>query len=112
MSEGACLDCNRKYGDSYGFPDLIVSDDVWEEINPRSNGAGLLCPSCICARAHAAGIESRGAEFRSGPFMVNNDGPFLDHVREAQADAWDECFYYVTNGKWGSGNNPYRNETS
>lgn len=67
-SDGACLDCGRRYGDRYGFPDLIVPDDVWEAINPGSNGGGLLCPSCICARAYRAGVSAR-AVFTSGPFV-------------------------------------------
>lgn len=68
-SGGACLDCKRRYGDKYGFPDLVVSDEVWEQINPESNGAGLLCPSCLCARAHALGISAQ-AVFTSGPFAT------------------------------------------
>lgn len=71
-SEGACLDCKRRYGDEYGFPDMLVSDEVWEQLNPGSNGAGLLCPSCINARAHAAGIENAGMAFVSGPFSGLN----------------------------------------
>ena len=75
-SHGACLDCKRRYGDRYGFPDLIVSPETWEAIHPEGED-GLLCPSCICARAYAAGIVAR-AEFRSGPFAVMSDGPILD----------------------------------
>ena len=71
MSGGACLDCKRRYGDQYGFPDLIVSDEVWEAICPGMDGGGLLCPSCICARAHAAGIAGEVARFTSGPFETN-----------------------------------------
>lgn len=68
-SKGACLDCKRRYGAEYGFPDLIVPDWVWEKINPGSDGAGLLCPSCICARAYEAGVAVN-AYFASGPFVV------------------------------------------
>jgi hypothetical protein len=66
-SNGACLDCHRRYGDEHGFPDLIVPDDVWEAINPGSDGGGMLCPSCICARAYRAGVRAV-AYFASGPF--------------------------------------------
>lgn len=63
-----CHDCDRPYGDEHGFPDLIVPDDVWLRISPRGDFSGLLCPSCICKRAHAAGLESVEARFMSGPF--------------------------------------------
>ena len=71
-SKGACLDCKRRYGDEYGFPDMLVADEVWEKINPGSNGGGLLCPSCINARAHRVGIENAGMAFMSGPFSGLN----------------------------------------
>lgn len=63
----ACDDCQRPYGDEHGFPDLVVPDDVWAKIAPHG---GLLCPSCMCWRAHAAGVTGR-AVFRSGPFCEN-----------------------------------------
>jgi hypothetical protein len=70
-SRGACLDCGRRYGDEYGFPDLIVDDATWELIHPGSDGAGLLCPSCMCRRAHKAGIRV-AARFTSGPFCADD----------------------------------------
>jgi hypothetical protein len=76
-SNGACLDCHRRYGDEHGFPDLIVPDNVWEAINPGSDGGGLLCPSCICARAYRAGVRAV-AYFASGPFEHVN-APAEDH---------------------------------
>ena len=72
----ACFDCSRPYGDEHGFPDLVVPHDVWKQISPTHDEGGLLCPSCICRRVAALGIECR-AEFRSGPFAVFNDGPVL-----------------------------------
>lgn len=88
-SGGACWDCGRRYGDEYGFPDLVVPHDIWNNhISPTGNEGGLLCPSCICRRAHAAGVQCR-AEFRSGPFAVMNSGPVsADHytvMEEARA---------------------------
>lgn len=64
--QGCCYDCGRKYGDEFGFPDLIVPHDVWNRISPNRNEGGLLCPSCICRRLFLAGIETRGF-FTSGP---------------------------------------------
>jgi hypothetical protein len=64
--QGCCFDCGRRYGDEYGFPDLVVPNDVWLLISPTSTEGGLLCPSCICRRLHLAGIQTTG-EFRSGP---------------------------------------------
>jgi hypothetical protein len=61
-----CHDCLRPYGDEHGFPDLVIPDDAWRAISPAGDQYGLLCPSCICRRLHAAGIECRGT-FRSGP---------------------------------------------
>lgn len=46
--KGLCYDCGRPYG---SFQDLIISDDLWEQINPTYHEhAGLLCPTCICNR--------------------------------------------------------------
>lgn len=66
-----CDDCGRKYGDQYGFPDLVVPNDVWKKLAPRYvNGGGLLCPSCMCRRAAELGLENVPATFRSGPFCL------------------------------------------
>lgn len=64
--QGCCFDCGRRYGDEYGFPDLVVSDDVWLKISPTGDEGGLLCPSCICRRLYIAGLQTV-AVFRSGP---------------------------------------------
>lgn len=69
---GCCLDCGRKYGNEYGFPDLVVPDDVWLKISPTGDEGGLLCPSCMCRRAVDAGLENILAVFRSGPFCTEN----------------------------------------
>ena len=45
---GRCYDCGASYN---SFPDLVVSDELWEKINPTYHtGAGLLCPTCIAKR--------------------------------------------------------------
>ena len=61
-----CEDCDRPYEDEYGFPDLVIPDDVWKQISPTGDEGGLLCPSCICARLYRAGIQITG-KFTSGP---------------------------------------------
>lgn len=61
-----CQDCNRQYGDEHGFPDLIIPYWAWEKISPSGDDGGLLCPSCICKRLHAAELACEGA-FMSGP---------------------------------------------
>ena len=33
---------------------------------------------------------------------------FEQAVQAARAEAWDEGYDYATNGKWGPGENPYR----
>jgi hypothetical protein len=58
-----CEDCGRPYGDEHGFPDLVIPNDVWRRISPAGDDGGLLCPSCICARLHKAGIKCQGAFF-------------------------------------------------
>ena len=83
-----CHDCGRQYGDAHGFPDLCVSAATWNEI--ACDGANLLCPSCICKRAHDAGVDAR-AEFRSGPFRVLTDGPVIDTPRLEEAIAKDHA---------------------
>ena len=62
----SCEDCQRPYGDSHGFPDLIIPYDDWRRISTSGDDGGLLCPSCICKRLHHAGIKCTGA-FMSGP---------------------------------------------
>jgi hypothetical protein len=59
-----CYDCQRIYGNKYGFPDLVVQDDIWHKICPPN---GLLCPSCICQRLDELQISCE-AFFTSGPF--------------------------------------------
>lgn len=68
--EATCHDCARPYGDEFGFPDLVVSDETWKRISPSGDEGGLLCPSCLCKRAHAAGIRVETAVFTSGPFTA------------------------------------------
>lgn len=67
-----CYDCGRAYGDEHGFPDLVVPHAVWAKIGPTRDEGGLLCPSCMCHRADAAGVECV-ALFRSGPFASTGD---------------------------------------
>lgn len=64
---GSCDECGRPYGNEYGFPDMVVPDDVWKQISDGRDEGGLLCPSCICFRAQRLNIEST-ARFMSGPF--------------------------------------------
>ena len=76
---GCCYDCGRRYGDAYGFPDLVIPDDAWVQISPSGDEGGLLCPSCICRRLHDAGIYTTGV-FRSGPL-----GDHREEVRRISA---------------------------
>lgn len=65
-----CYDCGRVNGSPY-FPDLVVPHEIWNRISPTGDEGGLLCPSCLCAAAHRAGVTCR-ATFRSGPFFEAN----------------------------------------
>jgi hypothetical protein len=65
-----CLDCGRHYGNEYGFPDLVLPNDVWAKISPTGDEGGMLCPSCICKRLVDRGLEDVPAVFRSGPCCV------------------------------------------
>lgn len=53
-AKAACYECGLNY---CKFPlDAIVSDCIWELINPSEHeGAGLLCPNCICRRLRVLG---------------------------------------------------------
>jgi hypothetical protein len=96
-----CNDCGRLYGDQFGFPDLVVPDDVWKRVSPTRDGGSLLCPSCLCERVHDAGLRTR-AEFRSGPFAVFASGPVAtppDADREARIAAWRTRTQECINGK-------------
>lgn len=51
---GCCYDCRMKYSE---FPDMTISDEYWEKINPTEHkGAGLLCPTCIINRLNYLGL--------------------------------------------------------
>lgn len=67
-----CFDCGRRYGDEFGFPDLVIPNEDWKRISPSGDEGGLLCPSCICHRLDDAGIKTTGT-FTSGP-LENRDG--------------------------------------
>lgn len=52
---GECYDCGRPYDT---FADLDISDEAWAAINPTEHdGAGVLCPNCICDRLAVVGIS-------------------------------------------------------
>lgn len=68
----SCADCRRAYGDASGFPDLVVPHDAWERIMPGRQGGGILCPSCMCKRAHDVGLSDVPAKFTSGPFAARH----------------------------------------
>lgn len=64
-----CYDCGLAYGTS-GFADLVVPNEVWNTaISPTNDEGGLLCPTCLVARASNAGVRCE-AVFRSGPFAA------------------------------------------
>lgn len=62
-----CNDCGRPYGDEHGFPDLMISNKIWEQISPTGDGGGLLCPSCMCKRLYLSGFRDVMGAFLSGP---------------------------------------------
>lgn len=46
--QGCCYDCRMKYSE---FPDMMIPENLWEEINPTYHEeSGLLCPTCIASR--------------------------------------------------------------
>lgn len=61
-----CLDCGEPYG-SPRFPDLIIDNEAFSAIAPNPPDGGLLCPNCICARLHFAGLSGVTGRFTSGP---------------------------------------------
>lgn len=80
MSE--CFDCQRPYGDEYGFPDLVIPTWAWEKISPTGDDGGLLCPSCICKRLHDSGIRCEGA-FMSGA-IISVSEPTMTALRKIE----------------------------
>lgn len=43
MDKGCtCQKCGKVYK-----VDILIPDEIWELITPKSNGGGLLCGSCI-----------------------------------------------------------------
>lgn len=82
-----CYDCGRPYGPENGFPDLVVlPHSVWNDIlSPTGDEGGLLCPSCMCLRAHMAGLTGVHARFTSGPFAPPE--PFAEPIEDGQEEA-------------------------
>lgn len=60
-----CFDCNRLYGEEFGFPGFVIPNWAWKQIAPLE-GEGLLCLSCICKRLYDKKIKCQG-NFTSGP---------------------------------------------
>lgn len=90
--QGCCYDCGRKYGDEFGFPDLLVPNDVWAKISPSGGHGGLLCSACIVRRCALAGIRCE-ARWASGPLNeVHPDDDTADWMRRpaltAGHDEW------------------------
>lgn len=49
-----CYDCEMQYGT---FPDVLLTSELWEKINPSNHkGSGILCPTCIAIRLDQAGL--------------------------------------------------------
>lgn len=82
-SKAGCHDCGRPYGDEHGFPDLIIATWAWKMISPAGGLGGLLCPSCICARLHKAGLKCPGS-FMSGP-VESTSAPTMEALNMASA---------------------------
>jgi len=51
-----CYDCGKAYDEYWG--DCLVSNEVWERINPTYHArAGLLCTACMHARLRALHLK-------------------------------------------------------
>ena len=60
--KGVCYDCKIPYN---SFQDMIISDELWEEINPTNDeGSGLLCPKCITNRLKHLGLWSKNVLYK------------------------------------------------
>lgn len=57
--------------------------NTWRRISPTGDEGGLLCPSCICKRLHAAGISNVPGAFMSGPIRSVEE-PVMDALRRAE----------------------------
>jgi hypothetical protein len=86
-----CVDCGRRYGAAHGFPDLVVPHEVWAKISPTGDEAGLVCPSCMCQRAHAAGLSGIPARFTSGPFCATPTGTPAGETTKCPYHGWAWC---------------------
>ena len=65
-----CMDCGRKYGDIYGFPDLLIPNWAWNKI--VGGPGGLLCPSCIIRRLCDYKLSNVPFAFMSGPLSLGD----------------------------------------
>jgi len=98
-----CVDCGRHYGNEYGFPDLVLPNEVWAAISPRGDGGGMLCPSCICKRLADRGFEDVPAVFRSGPCCVlahPDDAPRPDKASQGSTVSGGERPEQVEDAPW------------
>jgi len=78
-----CYDCGLEYG-GFEWADVVVSDGVWEKINPSENkGGGLLCFNCMSGRLTRLGLSNIPLKITSGPFCISEDGELAEGwVRE------------------------------
>ncbi len=57
MEDIECYDCGLPYG-SDAWCDVVVSNEVWELINPTNHKhGGLLCFNCTCRRIVFIGLK-------------------------------------------------------
>lgn len=103
--KAACEDCDRPYGDKYGFPDLIIPYEAWKQISSSGDDSGLLCPSCICGRLYSADIKCEGA-FMSGSIKSISEVE-MQNLRRIENI---ELAIEGRNNKWGVLLRPKRNK--
>lgn len=51
-----CEDCGLAYG-CERWVEAVIPDEMWEKINPGSEGGGILCIGCISRRLRRLGID-------------------------------------------------------
>lgn len=77
-SQHACYDCGLEYGCD-AWADVVVSDEVWELINPSINEyGGLLCFNCITRRLAFIGAENVKIKIYSTPYPLPSDDLTID----------------------------------
>lgn len=82
-----CQGCNEPYE-----IDMLIQDELWVKITPKSGDAGLLCPLCICRRLIKLGMTAVRCTIDTDEIMTEDTSWFFTEEWQAKEREADEDF--------------------